>query len=173
MNEKEKKRILKERADILRIPQKKNDKSGEKIDGLEFLLAEERYAIDSTYVSEVIFISEMTTLPCTPPFVLGIINVRGKILSVIDIKKFFNLPEKGITNLNKVIIVKHNEIELGILADEIYGNVIINLEELQRKVTTISEVYGSFIIGVSNERLILLDIKELLSNEKIIINENV
>jgi len=96
-----------------------------------------------------------------------------KILSVIDIKRFFNLPAKGITNLNKVIVVKYNDIELGILADEIYGNISINLEELQTKVTTISETQESFIIGVSKDRLILVDIKQLLSNEKIIINEEI
>ncbi len=173
MNEKEKKRILKERANVLRIPKEKNERSGEKIDGLEFLLSEERYAIDSTCVSEVILINELTPLPCTPSFVLGIINVRGKILSVIDIKKFFNLPEKGITNLNKVIVVKHNDVELGILADEIFGNITVSLGELQTKVTTISEAQENFIIGVSKERLIMLDIKELLSNEKIIVNDEV
>ena len=166
-------KVLKERADILKIPQESNEMSGDKIDGLEFLLSNERYAVDSTCVNEVIFINDLTPLPCTPAFVLGIINVRGKILSVIDIKRFFNLPEKGITNLNKVIVVKYNDIELGILADEIYGNIIIDLDNLQTKVTTISEVNNNFIIGVSKERLILLDIKELLANDKIIINDEI
>lgn len=50
----------------------------------------------SEYVREIYPLKEFTPIPCTPPFVLGIINVRGQILSVIDIKKFFDLPEKGL-----------------------------------------------------------------------------
>ena len=169
----QKKKILKQRADLLKIQIKKEDISGEIMAGLEFILADERYAIDSTYVSEVIPLKDLTSLPCTPDFILGIINVRGKIISVIDLKKFFNLPEKGITNLNRVIIVKHDGIELGILADEIAGSMQISLNKLQSKITTITEVQDDFIIGVTEDRLIVLDIKEFLLNEKLIINEEV
>ena len=168
-----KKLILKQRADLLKIQEEKEDISGEQIDGLEFLLVKERYALDSCYVSEVIHLNELTQLPCTPEFILGIINVRGKIISVIDLKKFFNLPEKGITNLNRVIIVKHDGIELGILADEIIGSPIISLNKLQRSITTITEVQDDYIIGVTEDRLIVFDIKEFLLNEKLIINEEV
>ena len=113
--------ILKKRAEKLKIPLVGVQQSGKQIDGLEFLLADEKYAINSIFVSEVIYINELTKLPCTPPFIMGLINVRGKVLSVIDIKTFFNIPGKGITNLNKVIIVVHNDIEIGILADDIHG----------------------------------------------------
>ena len=169
----QKKKILKQRADLLKIQIEKEDISGEIMEGLEFILADERYIIDSIYVSEVIPLKDLTSLPCTPDFILGIINVRGKILSVVDLKKFFNLPEKGITNLNRVIIVKHDGIELGILADEIAGSMQISLNKLQSKITTITEVQDDFIIGVTEDRLIVLDIKEFLLNEKLIINEEV
>lgn len=165
------KAVLKERARLLAVKDKVTEDRGEQIDILEFMLAEEVYAIDSTCVSEVIRIKELTPLPCTPAFILGIINVRGEILSVIDIKKFFNLQDKGITNLNRVIIVKYNGIELGILADEIVGNSTIDLDSLQSQITSVTEVPENFIVGVSKDRLIVLDIRQLLSNRKIIINE--
>lgn len=165
------KAVLKERARLLAVKDKVAEDRGEQIDILEFMLAEERYAIDSTCVSEVIRIKELTPLPCTPAFILGIINVRGEILSVIDIKKFFNLQDKGITNLNRVIIVKYNGIELGILTDEIIENSTIDLDSLQSQITSVTEVPENFIVGVSKDRLIVLDIRQLLSNRKIIINE--
>ncbi len=168
------KKILAQRAKLLKIQKVEEDEiSGEIIQGLGFILTDERYAIDSTYVSEVIPLKNLTTLPCTPNFILGIINVRGKILSVIDIKKFFNLPEKGITNLNRVIIVKYDDIELGILADEITGNMNININNLQSKTSTITKVENDFIVGISEDRLIVLDIKEFLLNDKLIVNEEV
>lgn len=168
-----KKKILKERASLLKIQTEKEVISEEIIEGLEFILTDERYAINSIYVSEVIPLKNLTPLPCTPDFILGIINVRGKIISVINLKKFFNLQEKGITNLNRVIIINHNGIELGILADEIVGTMQISLNKLQSKITTITEVQDDFIVGVTEERLIVLDIKEFLLNEKLIVNEEV
>ena len=172
-NDQHKNKILKQRADLLKVRTKKEDLSDEIMEGVGFILADEKYAIDSNYVSEVILLKEFTPLPCTPEFILGIINVRGKIISVIDIKKFFNLPERGITNLNRVIIVKHQGVELGILTDEIVGSMQVYLNKLQSKITTITEVHDDFIIGVTEERLIVLDIKEFLLNEKLIVNEEV
>ncbi|OYT17114.1 MAG: chemotaxis protein CheW [Bacteroidetes bacterium 4572_77] len=163
--------ILKKRAEILKTPLAEASQPGKQIEGLEFLLSDEKYAINSIFVSEVIYINELTKLPCTPPFIMGLINVRGKVLSVIDIKMFFNIPSKGITNLNKVIIVKYNDIEIGILADDILGNFNIQLEELQTEVTTITEVDDSFIIGVTNSRVVVLDIKKLLLSDIIVVNE--
>ena len=75
-------------------------------EAVEFVLAHENYAVASEYISEIYPMTEMTPVPCTPNFVLGIINLRGHILSVIDVKKFFNLPEKGLTDLNKVIVLR-------------------------------------------------------------------
>lgn len=169
----QKKKILKQRADLLRTQKEKTASSGELIEGLEFILADERYAIESIYVSEVIPLKDLTPLPCTPDFILGIINVHGRIISVIDLKKFFNLPKKGITNLNRVIVVNHNDIELGILADEIIGSPQIYYNTLQSKITNITQVQDDYIIGVTKDRLIVLDIKEFLLNEKLIINEEV
>jgi len=163
--------ILKKRAEILKKPLAEASQLGDQIDGLEFLLADEKYAISSIFVSEVIYINELTKLPCTPSFIMGLINVRGKVLSVIDIKTFFNIPGKGITNLNKVIIVKYNDIEIGILADDILGNTNIQLNSLQTKVTTITEVNESFIIGVTDKRVVVLDIKKLLLSDVIIVND--
>ncbi|MDA8325786.1 MAG: chemotaxis protein CheW [Nitrospiraceae bacterium] len=87
----EKKNILRKRALALAKEPEAPD-SGEHIDVLEFLLARERYAVESSYVREVWPLKDLTPVPCTPPFVLGIIGVRGRILSVLDLKKFLNLP---------------------------------------------------------------------------------
>lgn len=168
-----KKKILKERANILKQPLRKKNISGTIIKGLEFLLSDQRYAIDTVYVSEVILINEMTPLPCTPEFVLGIINLRGNILSVIDIKRFFNIPTKGITNLNRVIVLKHDDLELCIIVDDIVGDLDIELEKLKTNVTALTKGNENFIIGVTEDRLIVLDIKELLLYEKLIVNEEI
>ena len=89
------KRILRERALALAAEPGETQTLADSIEVVEFLLAHERYAVESSYVREVYPLENLTPLPCTPGFVLGIVNLRGEILSVIDLKKFFDLPEKG------------------------------------------------------------------------------
>ena len=112
-------------------------------------------------------------MPCTPPFVLGIINVRGQILSVIDLKKFFDLPEKGLTDLNKVIIVKGDSMQLGILADVILGYRTISLQDVQSPLPTLTGIREEYLRGVTSERLVVLDVGSILSDKNIVIHEEV
>ena len=91
----ESKRILKRRAEIL--AREKAEKADEdSIEVVEFLLANEHYGIESHFIREVYPLKDYTPLPGVPSFVLGLVNVRGRILSVIDIKKFFDMPDKRI-----------------------------------------------------------------------------
>ena len=137
------------------------------------MLAYERYGVELKYVREVYPLTELTPIPGIPSFVLGIINVRGEILSVIDIKKFFDLPEKGLTDLNKAIILHSAEIEFGILADSIVGVRSILLNELQPSLPTLTGIREEYLKGVTKEREVILDAERLLIDKSIIVNENV
>jgi len=162
--------ILRERALALaREPEK--EETAASLEVVEFLLAYERYGIESSYIREVYPLKDLTPLPCTPPFVLGIMNVRGKILSVIDIRKFFDLPQKGLTDLNKVIIVHDDFMEFGILADAILGVRLIPVRELQPSLPTLTEVRADYLKGVTEERLVVLDGGAILSDRRIVVHE--
>lgn len=169
----EKKKILKARAKALAQEPKEEAVTEEVLEVVEFLLAYEKYGIESSYVREVYPLKELTPLPGMPPFVLGIINVRGQILSVIDIKKFFDLPEKGLTDLNKVIILQSDSMEFGVLADVILGARNVSLSELQPSLPTLTGIRQEYLQGVTEERVVILDAEKLLSDKKIIIHEEV
>jgi purine-binding chemotaxis protein CheW len=173
VTEEERKNILRARARVLAQEPNKAKADQTFIEVLEFLLAHERYAVETSYIREVYPLKELTALPCTPPFLLGVINVRGQILSVIDIKKFFDLPEKGLTNLNRVIIVKKDKMELGILSDEIIGVRNIPQDDLQPSLPTLSGIRSKYLKGVTSEQLIVLEIEKLISDENIIVHEEV
>lgn len=168
----EKKKILKERARLLAEEPKEKEVKGY-IEVIEFLLAYERYAIESSYVREVYPMKELTLLPGTPPFVIGIISVRGEIISVIDIKRFFDLPEKGLTDLNKVIIIHDDKMEFGILADSILGVRMSGVDEIQPSLPTLTGVREDYLKGVTKERVVILDAGRLLSDKKIVVHEGV
>jgi purine-binding chemotaxis protein CheW len=164
--------ILKARAQALaREPQ--GEDTAACIEVVEFLLAYEKYGIESAYVREVYPLKALTPLPCTPPFVLGITNVRARILSVIDIKRFFDLPEQGLTDLNKVVIIYDDTMELGILADALLGVQSIPIEEIQPSLPTLTGIREEYLKGVTKERVVILDAGRILSDKKIIVHEEI
>jgi purine-binding chemotaxis protein CheW len=170
----EKKRtILRSRAKKLSQEIESKGTGEEYFEVLEFLLAQETYAIETNFVREVYPMTELTPLPCTPVFVFGLINVRGQILTVIDMKKFFDLPEKGITNLNKVIVVRKDAMELGILVDEIIGIRNLLVSELQPPLSTMTGIHAEYLKGVTGERLIVLDMERFLTDKKLIVQEEI
>ena len=169
----ERDKILKERAKIFSRELEAKEEKDEYVEVLEFLLAHEMYGVELKYVREVYPLKELTPIPEIPAFVLGVVNVRGQILSVIDIKKFFDLPEKGLTDLNRVIILHSADMEFGILADSIIGVRNILLSEIQTSLPTLTGIREEYLKGVTKEREIILDAGKLLSDKSIIVNENV
>lgn len=170
----EKKRtVLRSRAKTLSQELEKEGVDAYYLETLEFLLAHETYVIETMFVREVYPMTELTTLPCTPAFVFGLINVRGQIMTVIDMKKFFDLPERGITNLNKVIIVRKDTMELGILADEIIGIHNIPVNELQPPLSTMTGIHAEYLKGITGDHLIVLDMERFLTDGRLIVHDEV
>jgi purine-binding chemotaxis protein CheW len=167
----ERARVLEARARVLAREPEVPKVGAEQLDIVEFLLAYERYGIATAYVREVYPLVELTPLPGTPPFVLGIANVRGQIVSVMDIKRFFDLPEKGLTNLNQLLIVRKGDMELGILADEVLGVRSIGLEEMQPRLPTMTGVRAQYLRGITGDRLAILDIESILGDRRIIVEK--
>jgi purine-binding chemotaxis protein CheW len=167
------KQILRVRAKVLARTPDRAQTAQASLEVLEFRLAHERYALENRYVAEVCPLKELTPLPCTPPFVLGIVNVRGRILPVLDLKKFFDLPEKGLTDSHRIILVRGNDLELGLLADVIVDVRSIPADSLQPSLPTLSGIRGDYLKGVTAERLVVLDLSRILADPKIIVNEEV
>lgn len=166
-------RILKARAEALaRVPEQAVVTEA-CIEVVEFLLAYERYAVETRYVREVCPLERLTPLPCTPAFVIGVINLRGEILSVIDIKKFFDLPDKGLTDLNKVIVLDFAGMVFGVLVDAITSVRSIALVDIQPSLPTLTGLREAYLRGVTAERTVILDAEKLLTDEKIVVREEV
>ncbi len=163
------KKILKERA-IALAREAKMETAGSAIDVLEFDLAYERYGFELTYIREVCPLVELTPLPGMPDFVLGIVNVRGRIVSVIDIRNFFDLPDKGLSDLNKIVILTSDTREFGVLTDRIICTRSLLTATLQESLPTLTDVRSQYLKGVTGERLIVLDGGKILRDEKLVVN---
>lgn len=164
--------ILHERARLLAQPPEQAA-DADTIEVVTLLLAYETYAIETAYVREVYPLKDLTPLPCTPAFVAGIVNVRGQVLSVIDLRKLFELPIQGLTDLNKVVIVSDGDMEFGILADAILDVRNIPQHELQPGLPTLTGVREDYLKGIAAERLAVLDAEKLLHDAKLVVHEEV
>ena len=170
LTEERQRQRLQERAQALaRVPVEEAPQAS--LDIVAFLLAHEQYGIASAYVREVYPLRDYTPLPGTPPFVLGIINVRGQLLSVLDLKKFFDLPDRGMTDRHKVIILQSDHMEFGLLADAILGVRAMPYSALQPSPPTLSGVRAEYLLGITQERLAILDAARLLSDTRLIVRE--
>lgn len=165
--------ILRARAQRLAETVVPEESSSARLELLQFRLADEHYGIETSFVQEVSPFKDLTPLPCTPPFLLGIVNVRGRIVPVLDLKRFFELPEKGINDLHRIILVKGEELEFGILADVILGITAIDPTSLQTSLPTLTGIRDDYLRGVSPERLIVLDMNRIFNDPRILVQEEV
>jgi purine-binding chemotaxis protein CheW len=163
--------ILAERARML--AKSTEIESGQTTQLVVFSLANETYGIDSDYVREVQPLRDVTPVPCTPAFVVGIINIRGAIYSVIDIREFFGVPKQAITDNTKVILVNAAGLEVGILADDVTGALNVPLAEIKPPLDTKIGTKEEYVRGVTKNMLIILDLEALLGDERIIVRQEV
>ena len=162
--------ILRARAQALSVDRAAATPKERGTEVVEFVLAQRGYAIAAAFVREVLPLKDLTGVPCTPAFVAGIINAHGRILTVIDPKKLFGLPESDLTALNKVIVLEHAGIEFAILADEIVGAKWLAPDELGEAPP---DVRGGFIQGVAAQGLIVIDARKLLSHPSLVVDDQV
>ncbi len=99
------------------------------------------------------------------------INLRGKILSVVDLKKFFHLPEHGLGDLNRVIVLHHQTMEFGILADELLGLWTLHREAVRPGPVTIGGLGAEYLMGVTDTRQIILDARKILDDQNIVVDQ--
>jgi purine-binding chemotaxis protein CheW len=164
--------ILVERARAAARPAVEPD-DAEKLEVLAFSLGTETYGVETFYIGEVCQLKNVIPLPCTPPFIAGVMNLRGRILAIVDLRIFFELPIKGLTELNKVIVLRGGGNELGLLADSIDGVHSVAVSDVQDGLPTLRGIREKFLKGVTKRMLALLDGGHLLADDGLKVNEEV
>jgi purine-binding chemotaxis protein CheW len=170
---KEVRNILKNRAIAMAVaPEKEKDVSG-RTEIIEFVLGAESYGIESSFVREVYPLRDFTPLPGVPHFIFGIINIRGQILPIIDLRKFINLPEKGLGELNKVIILSGAQLEFGILADAVEGTRTLTVDDILPVPPSLAGIGGKYLKGITADHTVVLDAEAIINDEQLIVNDEV
>ncbi|SFP99502.1 chemotaxis protein CheW [Pseudomonas borbori] len=136
----------------------------DQLEVLSFILSNERYAIGSEHVAQVLPLNQYTPLPGTPAYVLGIVNVRGRIVSVLDLRVLFELPIGGLAERSFLLVLHSAEMEFGLLIDRVLGVAQISRETLQGAPANLSGVRANYLLGVTCEQCTVLDGARLLGD---------
>lgn len=169
----EQRRILEVRASALARPPA-SESLAPAMEVLEFRLAGERHGLACPWVREVLPLAGLTRLPGTPAFVLGIINLRGEIVSVLDLKECLGLAGKGEeARPGAILILESADMRFGILADAIVGVVTVASEALQPGLAPLGGGRENYLLGITRERLAVLDGARLLADPRLVVHETV
>lgn len=132
---------------------------------VSFELMDEAYAINAARVNEVLLYTEITPVPGSAYFILGIINLRGNVVTVIDARTIFGLPAREATAQSRIIVVEVEDFVLGILVDRVAEVVDLNKHAIETAPATSQDASTRFIQGLYNQNeqlMILVDFSTVL-----------
>lgn len=139
------------------------------IQWVTFHLEHEKYGIKVMQVQEVLRMTEIAPVPGAPHYVIGIINLRGSVVTVIDTRRRFGLNDVENDDETRIVIVEANNNVVGILVDSVAEVVDLKVSEIETAPNVGNDESSKYIQGVSsreNELLILVDVNKLLSDEE-------
>lgn len=166
-------RILRERARALARPLAEAPTPTDVVELLVFALGGERYAIEAAHVLEVVPLGELTPVPGAPAHVLGVVNHRGRILPVMDLRRLLELAGQGVTEGGRVVAVQAGGMTFGILANAVAGLIEVGADEVAPPAPALSRRGQTFVRGVTAEMVALLDLGALARDPGLLVNEEV
>lgn len=163
--------VLKTRAQGLARPLEEAAAAALQLEVIEFRLGQEPYALPSTSVREVYPLKGLTPLPGTPPFVLGIMNVRGRILPVVDLSSLLGLTQPRPSEQSTVILMRAGDLEVGVVTDLVIGVRSLSLATIHPPLSTLAKSRARYLRGITSEGLVVIDATKLLGSIRLGSNE--
>jgi purine-binding chemotaxis protein CheW len=134
-----------------------------------FRLDDETYGIDVMQIQEVLRYTEIAPVPGAPDYVLGIINLRGNVVTVIDTRRRFGLADSEITDASRIVVMESANQVMGILVDSVAEVVYLKSSEIETAPNVGNEESAKFIQGVCNkngELIILVEFDKMLNDQE-------
>lgn len=145
---------------------------GEELKVIVFALGEEQYGIEVDKVRTIERMMPITRVPKTPAFIKGVINLRGVVIPVIDLRGRFSLTETEATENSRIIIVAANDLEVGFIVDSANDVIDIDSDTIESPPEVVGGIKAKYLRGVAklgdNRLLIMLNLAEVLNKDEII-----
>lgn len=142
-----------------------NDKMAEV---MGFKLGEEEYAIDIMRIKEITPLLDLTPIPRAPSYILGILSLRGNILPIFDAKKKMGLPDTVLTEKARIIVLKNEDEQVGLLVDSITSAAQIPEKSIEPPPSIIRGVEAEYVKGIGRYKgrmMIIMNIDEIIRME--------
>lgn len=157
-------RILEDRALII-AAQADEQRHEQFSQYLRFRLgAVERYGIPYQYLEELLYVGHLARVPCTPAFVAGVVNHRGELLTILDLKHFFRMPAVEMSDEARIIVVRHGGIRAGLLVDGVDGNEEYQISELSPPLSSEGVSNMEHVSGIHAGSVTLLNMAAFLGD---------
>ena len=137
---------------------------------LTFVLGNEEYGVEILKVREIMGIMEITPVPQTPDYMKGVINLRGKVIPIIDLRLKFAMPEVEQTKETCIIVAEVGTTQVGVIVDSVSEVTDIKGEDIEEAPSFGQEIDTSFIMGLGKTKkkiVILLDIEKVLTTDEL------
>lgn len=145
--------------------------SGEVQQFVCFKLAEEEYAVDIRLIQEVIKIPKITPIPQMPEFCLGVINCRGNIIPVFDLRKKFHLSDKPFDSNTRLLVALIDNVAVSVVVDEVLDNIKFNMAQLDPAPTVKMKIEKEYIRGLGELKDRMIIILDLIKMHDFVKNE--
>ncbi len=169
----EERAVFKKRAEALQQSTDTEDVTGLKPLAV-IILNEEFFGIDLKLVREFSEIKKVTPVPCAPSHIIGNMNLRGEILTLIDVCGLLNLPLKNINKNNKAMVVQVQDIVAGITVEEVYDVMFLNPQEITTVPTAIHSINDEYLQGAApyhDKMMSILDLPKILLSGNLTVDQ--
>lgn len=136
---------------------------------VSFRLGQEEYGVEITKVQEIILMGEITRVPQTPEYIKGLINLRSTVIPIVDLRLRFALPNEGITDDTRIMVVNVESKTIGIIVDAVSEVLRITDDQIAPPPPTVAGLGREYLTGLvklENRLLILLDIDKILGEDE-------
>ncbi|MEO1584872.1 MAG: chemotaxis protein CheW [Planctomycetota bacterium] len=144
-----------------------SDHSADQLQLVTFEVAKEEFAVDILAVQEINRMMELTRVPASPPAVEGVINLRGKIIPVLDLRRRFGMEAGAKTDQVRIIVVEVHGRVIGFIVDSVHEVLRISSSIVEPAPAMVTSIDSDFIAGVGkleDRLLILLDLEKLFDS---------
>ncbi|MBR9870553.1 MAG: chemotaxis protein CheW [Gammaproteobacteria bacterium] len=134
-----------------------------------FHLDDETYGINVMQIQEVLRYTEIAPVPGAPDYVLGIINLRGNVVTVIDTRRRFGLMDADVTEATRIVVMESENQVMGVLVDSVAEVIYLKSSEIETAPNVGNEESAKFIQGVCNkngELIILVEFEKMLTDHE-------
>lgn len=138
---------------------------------LTFGVGNEEYGLEIEFINDIIQFQEITKMPDQPDYIMGMINLRGNIIPVMDIRKRFNKEMRPYTNRTCIIVVEMKSLQVGLIVDEVLEVLPIDQDGISNAPKFNNDFHNKYISGITKKRdekiIVLLDCQKLLKDDQI------